>query len=93
MTLRDSKLPAKRRSYLDVIYDILSIAVNGVKKTQIMYGANLSYSQLISYLNFTLSSGLLSAMKGDGNEELYLTTEKGLRFLREYEKLRELLEP
>ncbi|MEM2780681.1 MAG: winged helix-turn-helix domain-containing protein [Candidatus Bathyarchaeia archaeon] len=80
------------RSRLDIIADILSIVKrNGsARKTQIMYGANLSYAVLTKYLTEILNACLL---KFDEKRH-YVLTEKGKKFLqhyREYSKRNEHL--
>ncbi len=80
-----------KRSYLDVIHDILSVAINGKRKTHIMYKANLSYTQLNTYLRFLLDIGLLSEYKVDENITIYKTTKKGRTFIKEYCEIMKLL--
>lgn len=41
--------PSKRRDKIDIIAEITNIAKDGALKTQIMYKANLSFSQLNIY--------------------------------------------
>ncbi|MCD6509010.1 MAG: hypothetical protein J7L11_01270 [Thermoprotei archaeon] len=72
-----------RRSYLDIVHDILRVALGGARKTRIMYEANLSYRQLKEYLELLLSSRML-ALRGDA----YHTTEKGRKFIKEYQELK-----
>ena len=71
------------RSKLDIIADILTVVKgNGTaKKTQIMYGANLSYTVLSRYLAEVLNACLL---KFEGSKCHYVLTEKGKRFLQHY---------
>lgn len=71
------------RSRLDIIADILSIVKgNGsAKKTQIMYGANLSYTVLSKYLAELLNACLL---RFESKERHYVLTEKGKKFLQHY---------
>lgn len=69
----------KYRSSLEIIADILKVADDGVKKTRIMYFANLSYRMLSKYLRKTLHAGLLAA--DDGRYEV---TEKGRVFLEKF---------
>ena len=76
-----------RRSYLDIVHDILRVALGGARKTRIMYEANLSYKQLKEYLELLLSSRMLS-LRGD----TYHTTEKGKRFIKEYQELKRKLQ-
>lgn len=75
------------RSRFDIMANILQKAVPGMKKTWLLYGANLSFSQLRRYLK-TLVDLQLLAVKDD----LYTTTPKGLAFLESYKTLVQLLE-
>jgi len=71
------------RSRLDIIADILSVVKgNGsAKKTQIMYGANLSYTVLSKYLAEVLNACLI---KFENSKRHYVITEKGKKFLQHY---------
>ena len=80
----------KRRDRLYIIAEVLEIAKNGSLKTQIMYQANLSFAQLNDYLGFLLEVGLLKQSNENG-KDVYRTTQKGVRFLRNYYKIRDLL--
>ena len=53
----------KRRDRLYIISEILNIAKGGSLKTQIMYGANLSFAQLNEYLNFLIKVEFLEIQK------------------------------
>jgi predicted transcriptional regulator len=80
----------KRRDKLYIIAEILEIAKEGVLKTQIMYRANLSFTQLKDYLGFMLETSLLEKNKQD-NKDIYKATEKGLDFLQRYRQIGNLL--
>jgi predicted transcriptional regulator len=80
----------KRRDKLYIIAEILEIAKDGVLKTQIMYRANLSFTQLNEYLVFMLKNELLGKIVSNG-KEMYKATEKGLHFLQRYHEITELL--
>ena len=80
----------KRRDRLYIMAEVLEIAKNGSLKTQIMYRANLSFAQLNDYLDFLLEVGLLRESSEEG-KTVYGTTKKGVRFLRNYYKIRDLL--
>ena len=69
----------KHRESLQIIADILSIVQNGVKKTHIMYQANLSYSLLCRYLDKVLEAGLVRK-----DLTKYWITKKGQSFLTRY---------
>jgi len=53
---------------------------NGLKKTQIMYQAFLSYKLLIQYLNDVMEAGLVRFE----NEKCYMITQKGQEFLDKF---------
>ena len=82
----------KKRTYLDIIAEILSAAgVNeGAKKTHIMYRVNLSYNQLHYYLNFLTELNLLETVELS-KSKVYKITNKGKEFLKEYEKIGKIL--
>ncbi|MBE0513233.1 transcriptional regulator [Candidatus Bathyarchaeota archaeon] len=73
------------RSSFEIIAEILRVAKNGAKKTRIMYSCGLSYRFVEKYLARLLETGLLRI----GNS--YHTTEKGIRFLRNYQTMELLL--
>jgi len=80
----------KRRDRLGIMAEVLEIAKNGCLKTQIMYRANLSFAQLNEYLSFLLEVVLLKETNEDG-KHVYRTTRKGVSFLQNYYKTRDLL--
>ncbi len=67
---------------------ILRASVNGATKTRIMYGAYLSYAQVKEYLNFLTQKNLLTDEGGSG---MYRLTEDGMRLLRTYEGISDLI--
>ena len=83
------------RSREEILACILECARFGTRKTQIMYRANLSHTQLESYLSRLLTSHLLSERidpDGNGNaERIFETTELGTEFLRRYRALADLV--
>jgi predicted transcriptional regulator len=81
LSLKDRKTVNKNRGCLDIVREVLSIAIVRVCKTRIMYGANLSFHQLEKYLRALLGNSLLS-FDGDSG---YLTTASGKEFLALYE--------
>ena len=68
-----------KRHRLDIVRDMLSIASVKVRKTRIMYQANLNYRIMEKYLKKLLDSGLLEC---DGGS--YLITVRGKEFLQMY---------
>ncbi len=81
MFLKNKTTVNKNRGRLDIVRDVLSIASVTVRKTRIMYGANLSFVQLEKYLKLLQGNGLL---EHDGDSG-YLVTEKGIKFLQLYD--------
>ncbi len=83
----------RHRSRLKILEDILSVinGDKGVRKTQIMYKAYLSYKLLTRYLNDVTEAGLVVC----DDDNCYLLTEKGKKFLTrfgEYSRFRQNIE-
>lgn len=73
-----------RRNNLDICADILRIAGEngGVRKTRIVYLANLNFKIVKKYLRDLIENGLLQHL-GD----FYFITDKGRTFIRRYRGL------
>ena len=80
----------KYRSRTDIVATILEAANGGSTKTKIMYKAYLSYAQLKEYLSILVGNGLLEYEEG---ELKYKTTEKGLRFMKTYSEIGDMVSP
>jgi predicted transcriptional regulator len=85
-----SPLSSKRRDKLYIIAEILEISKQGILKTQIMYRANLSFTQLNGYLGFMLKNELLEKFPFN-DKEIYKATNKGLKFLQSYHEIVQLV--
>ncbi len=85
ISIKYKKNNRTNRDSLDIVRDILIVASVRVKKTRIMYQANLSFIQVKKYLRHLLKKDLL---KREG-DSFYLITEKGLEFLELYQKYKE----
>jgi len=85
-----NKNQRKRRDRLYIIAEILEIAKDGTLKTQIMYKANLSFSQLNEYLNLLVNLNLLESKQING-KAIYKTTDKGFKYLDSYKEILQLL--
>jgi predicted transcriptional regulator len=70
--------------------EILQIAKEGTLKTQIMYKANLSFTQLNDYLLFLQNNNLITQTYSEG-KEVYVITIKGINFLQRHRELTEML--
>lgn len=66
---------------------MLEAAKEGAKKTRIMYGANLSYELLETYLPTLIDEGLL---EDPDENSIYHISSKGRAFLKEFEEFRKL---
>ena len=76
------ELTRKRRTRLEVIYNILSVCENCARKTWIMYRANLSYELANNYINELISKNLI-----EQRDNLFCLTDKGkqlLELLKQY---------
>ncbi len=78
-----------RRSNIEVIADILRLGEAG--KTEIMYGANMSYRQLQKYLGFLTQHGFIELVKVGNPVITYRMTKKGLRLLKNIDSILEML--
>jgi len=76
----------KRRGSIAIIVDILSVAEEKTKKTQIVYKADLNFRMVGEYLPHLVDKGLIENTDGE-----YKTTEKGEEFLTDYQKMKEML--
>lgn len=74
----------KYRDRAQIAADILRVAMNGSKKTKIMFEAYLSYNQLKSSLSSLVESGHLDH---DHATNSYKTTTKGKIFVESYDQM------
>ena len=84
---------SRRRSNIEIIADMLRVGENGAGKTEIMYSANMSYSQIQKYLHYLVSQGFISEIKLGNLGVAYRVTDSGLKLLRTIDSLMEMLEP
>ena len=82
----------KRRSNIEIIADMLRVGENGAGKTEIMYSANMSYSQLQKYLGFLLSHELVDKVEVGNPIVTYRVTDKGRGLLKNIDGIMEVLE-
>ena len=78
------------RGKIEIMADVLTLSTSGIKKTHIMYRANLSYEQILYYLKQLLGKGLIAQDVSDG-ALVYRTTEKGREFLACYSRMSDLI--
>ena len=78
------------RGKIQITADILCLSTVAIKKTHIMYKANLSYEQVNYYLSDILNNDLISQhILEDGI--VYRTSEKGREYLKHYTRLMDLV--
>jgi predicted transcriptional regulator len=77
----------RRRGEVQILTNILTLSLKGVKATHLMYKANLSYSTLRKYLSAALKNGLIRKVCNNDGSTVYFITEKGKLVL---EKLRDV---
>lgn len=82
----------RRRSNIEIIGDMLRVGENGAGKTEIMYSANMSYSQIQKYLGFLISHNFIDRVEVGNPVVTYRVTEKGLALLRSIDTILEVLE-
>ena len=82
----------QRRSNVEIIADMLRVGENGAGKTEIMYSANMSYSQLQKYLGFLLNHGFINKVEVGNPIVTYRVTDKGRGLLENIDTIMEVLE-
>jgi predicted transcriptional regulator len=82
----------RRRSNIEIIGDMLRVGENGAGKTEIMYSANMSYSQIQKYLGFLISHGFIDRVEVGNPVVTYRVTQRGLALLKSIDTVLEVLE-
>jgi len=79
----------ERRNRLNIIYDILRViqAKGEIKKTHIMYQANLSHNQMKLYLDELYEKSFIE--NSGSKKPLIKITKKGEDFFRQYAQVKE----
>ncbi len=80
-----------RRSNIEIIADMLRVGENGAGKTEIMYSANMSYSQIQKYLGFLMSNGFIDKVEVGNPVVTYQVTELGLKLIKSIDSVMEML--
>ena len=82
---------AERREKLDIIKDILeAIRDKGgtIKPTHLLYKSNLSHDSMKRYVSELMEKEMV-AEKEDKDAKKYIMTNKGLKFLTDYQQIKE----
>jgi predicted transcriptional regulator len=82
----------RRRSNIQIIRDMLRVGENGAGKTEIMYSANMSYSQIQKYLSFLIVHGFIDKVEVGNPVVNYRITEKGLSLVKSIDTVLEVLD-
>ncbi len=80
----------ERRDRLHIMAEIMETTKESQLKTRIMYGANLSFSQVNEYLSFLTQRGFLRVRVENG-KKFYETTAKGNQYIENYREMSNLL--
>ena len=81
----------RKRNRVEIVHDMLKIIQERggrIKKTHLMYKANLSHKQMTTYLVDLIKNGLIQDKKAE-DRNLILITEKGRDFFVKYAQVRE----
>ncbi len=81
----------RRRSDIEIIADMLKVGENGAGKTEIMYSANMSYSQIQKYLGYLMAQGFIDQTKMGNPSVTYQVTDNGLKLLQLINRIKEML--
>lgn len=81
---------AKRRSRLNIIAEILDVAICGAVKTRIMYRVNVNFVQFNEYVKYLVEAKLIDTGRR-GKRTIYETTEKGRLLLQRFMEAEKML--
>jgi len=85
----------KYRSHVSIIVDVLKAIESeegeDQRLTRIMSKANLPYNRFSAILAELLEKGFISE-KGNGDKKSYTLTQKGKKYIQEYERFKKLSE-
>ena len=74
--------------YIDILRNLQN-SNGSMKKTHIVYKANLTHARLKEYLDFLISKEFIEEKKA-GSETFFMITPKGAKFLVDINKLRKI---
>ena len=76
------KRKPRRRSNIDIMANILEIAMDWAKITWIVYKANLNFTIIKQYLADLMEKNLMTQ-----EGRFFQTTDRGVEFLEEYQRI------
>jgi predicted transcriptional regulator len=85
-----ASLLTNRRTPHEIMAEILGLCVEPQGKTRVMYRTNLSWSDARHYLSVLTSLGMLEVHHSCPK---FVTTEKGIAFIKRWSLLEELMVP
>ena len=88
---KQKPVTGQRRSNIEIIADMLRVGENGAGKTEIMYTANMSYSQIQKYLEYLVNQGFINKVNVDNTMIAYQVTDSGLKLLKTIDILMDML--
>ncbi|MFC1957900.1 winged helix-turn-helix domain-containing protein [Chloroflexota bacterium] len=81
----------RRRSDIEIIANMLEVGENGAGKTEIMYSANMSYSQTQKYLGYLMGQGFINRIEVGNPLVTYKATDSGLKLLQLITSIKHML--
>ena len=81
----------RRRSDIEIIANMLEVGENGAGKTEIMYSANMSYSQTQKYLGYLMGEGFINRVEAGNPLITYKATDSGLKLLHLITSIKQML--
>ena len=80
-----------RREKIDIIYDMLVAIRNSngkIKPTHLLYKSNLTHTKMKEYLKILIEKNHIIEIH-EKNKKFYGINDDGLKFITEYEKMKE----
>ena len=81
------RFDSPRRDWSRIFAEVLDLCIKPQAKTRVMQDVNLSYRQAQRYLSQLLRLDLLRTHRGG----MFVTSEKGFRFLQKYIEIQQML--
>ena len=78
---------SKMRILADMMRVIQSEGEEGAGPTKILYAANLSHDRLTQYVDELIEKELIKETNPQNDNRIYILTEKGREFLREFVRI------
>jgi predicted transcriptional regulator len=78
-----------RRNGMEILVNILKESRSGITKTRLVYKTNMNFFAIRKHIDFLIQKDLLTLEHKEFS--LYTTTQKGIEFLNEFDKIRETL--